>query len=151
MAENSWKGAGRAYLRPQKGGGSACQVCRGLNLHNDNVARQVIRIDVFDLAESADEGDCRWCSLIYRSMMELGAQLPGPGSSCFVRIIAQKGSPVYVEWLGQHGRIAGEIYQAAGKHNRILQSLKLLLKRRRRLCGYSRARMCNRYRSGHEI
>jgi hypothetical protein len=75
-----------------------------------------VRIDAFDLAESADEGYCKWCSLVYRSLIERGAELPEPGKSALIRVAAQRSRPFYVEWINQkQGRITAEVYQIVGK------------------------------------
>lgn len=80
--------------------------------------KQVILIEAFDLAESADEGCCKWCALVYRSLVERGAELPAPGNRAFARIVAQGSRPFYVEWISQQQeRITAEIYQVVGKFN----------------------------------
>ncbi|KAI9698310.1 MAG: hypothetical protein M1820_007472 [Bogoriella megaspora] len=70
-------------------------------------------LDLFDLAESDFEERCRWCSLIHRSMIELGAQLPEVGRPGYARVSFQEGRPIYVEWTGK-SRITAEIYQIEG-------------------------------------
>ncbi|RDW75449.1 hypothetical protein BP6252_06591 [Coleophoma cylindrospora] len=113
MSGNSYKGAGRAYLRPSNDGAS-CVTCQNLSTDEHTSTKQVILIEAFDLAESADEGYCKWCSLVYRSLLERGAELPTPGNRAFARVVAQPNRPFYVQWTSQQQRrITAEIYQIA--------------------------------------
>jgi hypothetical protein len=111
MANNRWKGSGPSFLRSSDRTDSIiCKVCGNLDLQASTLPRDPKRLDLFDLIESADENDCIWCSLIYRSMLALGAELPQPGLPGYARVIARKGKPFYVEWHGGTKRIAAEIY-----------------------------------------
>ncbi|KAF2655804.1 HET-domain-containing protein [Lophiostoma macrostomum CBS 122681] len=115
----SWKGPGYSFTRPQ----TQCLVCRGLHLkttqgskvHHSSIddTSRLVRIDAFDLAESADAGDCLWCSLVYRSMIQLGAELPEPEMAGRVTVVSSHGEPFHVEWAASRQRIAAEIFQVA--------------------------------------
>lgn len=110
-----WTGTGREFQRAGEKP-ALCQICHNLKLDHEifiDEAR-VVRLNLFDLAESAFEGDCRWCALVYRSMAELGASLPSPDSTGFVRIMAKPGEPFLVEWVTD-SRLTAEIYRASGK------------------------------------
>jgi hypothetical protein len=130
-----WK-AGMPHSLPKTN--TQCEVCSNLYFKDSVAARKGVdsetqgttnsrdelpssskrrlRLNVFDLAESADAGDCLWCSLIYRSLIEVGAQLPEPGTQGTATIIANMGKPFYVEWTTVQQRIAAEIYQSPGQH-----------------------------------
>lgn len=120
-----WKGAGYAFSRPQFTN-AQCSLCHNLFLavmdpsspkqpQGSTPESSRLRLDVFDLAESADSGDCLWCALIYRSLIGLGAELPEPGTIGTAAIVARQGKPFYVEWATMQERIAAEIYQPVGQ------------------------------------
>lgn len=110
MASNFWERVRRFRLP-----GLTCTTCHNLRIDDQTTSKQVIWIDVRQLAESADGGDCPWCSLVYRSLLEVGAKLPVLGESTFACIVAQRNKPFYVEWQGVGKTITAEIYQIDGK------------------------------------
>ena len=121
--QHPWKSTGRAFVRPpeaQKSDQTVCTVCGQLN---NPLKALDLRIDAFRLADSADSGDCLRCALIYRSMVQLDAQLPHPDQAAFVRVRYRKDEPCLVEWQGTT-RICAEIYDASrqSKHKKQVTS-----------------------------
>lgn len=48
-------------------------------------------------------------------MIEQGASLPEPGTVSTIKVIAEAGQPIYVEWTTTEQYLAVEIYQLVGR------------------------------------
>src|SRR6266516_3567630 len=126
-----WKGAGPSFPRPvadHEITASSCEVCKIVKKQLENrqryPARHVepdqdrpldpVRIDIFELVDSAANESCFLCSLIWNGMSTLGAKLPSPETSTTVAVIAFPGSPMYVSWNIENVIQTAEIYYASG-------------------------------------
>lgn len=115
----AWKGAGRHYLRDSSKA-AGCHVCHNLYTHDENNIGLIVKMDPYDLAESAFNGDCQWCALVHRAITELGANLPDlfskvrPGQ---VRVLARPDEPIMVDWVeAVTGRTTAEIFREQGMY-----------------------------------
>jgi hypothetical protein len=120
LSRGSGKGSGPIYMRPKprSGEASVCRTCRnwGLELLDSQCEDPTWKVDFYDVAESADLEECRYCYAIYQTLMVLDGRINLDGYH-LLTLSAQKSKPFYVSWDDTaDGRVCAEVYRRRGEH-----------------------------------
>ena len=125
----SWKDHSLAYRRPASAatadaGLSFCPICRNWSFgweskqkqfNTSTITPDLLKVDFYDIAESAYDERCRYCYAIYHAILALGGRIALDGFS-MLRIAAEFGKPFYVSWEdAEHGVSCAEVYRLPGK------------------------------------
>jgi hypothetical protein len=79
-----------------------------------------LKVDFYDIAESADLEECSYCYAIYQTIMALDGRINLDGYH-LLTLSAQKSKPFYVCWDDTaDGRVCAEVYRRRGEQSLIL-------------------------------
>ncbi|KAG7103640.1 hypothetical protein HYQ44_017728 [Verticillium longisporum] len=118
------KGSGPVFLRPSpepsgSSSNSVCPVCKNWSLERWTTPSHgrrespgaPMRVDFFQVAESAYEEQCRFCNVIYYSLLAMGCDVQISGYSV-LSLHAKPKAPFYVLWDDARvGRSVVEVFR----------------------------------------
>jgi hypothetical protein len=79
-----------------------------------------LKVDFYDIAESADLEECCYCYAIYHTIMALDGRINLDGYH-MLTLSAEKSKPFYVSWDDiADGRVCAEVYRRRGERYLIL-------------------------------
>jgi hypothetical protein len=74
-----------------------------------------LKVDFYDIAESAELEECCYCHAIYNSIMLVNGKIDLDGYHTLT-LSARKGWPFYVSWDdSDDGRVCAEVYRPLGE------------------------------------
>jgi hypothetical protein len=144
LARRPLKGSGPVFSRPRTGSAAeVCPICRNWALALPQLAAQAVelKVDFFNIAESSDLEQCRYCHAIHQALIALDAQINLDGYTALT-ITSRRGSPFHVQWDDKiSGRTCGEVYCLEGQPAQMLlcscvpntHAIVLIISRRPRL------------------
>jgi hypothetical protein len=120
-----WKGSGPVFFRSQVAAGnsgSVCQKCWNWSLEwrppspNTQAGNEaLLKVDFYDIAESAELEECRYCYAMYHAILALGGRIGLHGYS-LLTVSARRDRPFYVTFDdADEGRTCLELFRLEGR------------------------------------